>query len=457
MDKWFGGMQRIGGAVMLPIAVLPAAALLLRLGAPDIFNIPFIMKAGETIFTNIALIFAIGVAIGIARDNNGAAALAGAIGYLVLTAGMKAIDENLDMGVLAGIVSGIEAGFLYNRFHCIKVPECVGFFGGTRLVPIITALLAAVSAAVFSIVWEPCQNVINSLGVWIVNAGAVGAFIYGLLNRLLIPIGLHHILNSFIWFISGNYTTADGVAVTGDLSRFFAGDPNAGMFMAGFYIMMMFGMPAAALAIYHAAKPENRTKIKVMLLIMAFTSFFTGITEPIEFMFMFLAPGLYVVHAILTGLALAAAYSAGILHGFSFSAGFIDYILNWGIATNPVLIIPIGLIFGVVYYIIFSWAIRYFDIHTVGRYSEEAVENAETGVLYVPELITKLGGADNLEEVRACITRLRINVRNAALVDEKSLKALGVKGVVRKGQNIQVIVGTRAESIAKEINTILKR
>ena len=458
MNNWFGKLQSIGKALMLPIAVLPAAALLLRFGAPDVLNIPFITKAGGAVFDNLALIFAIGIAVGLAKDNNGASGLAGGIGYLILTAGLKAIDKDLNMSVLAGIISGIEAGYLYNRFHAIKLPEFLGFFSGRRVVPIATAVVSSVLAGIFGVIWGPCQAAIHAVGEWIIGAGVVGTFVYGVLNRLLIPVGLHHILNSFIWFVFGEYTTPAGVVATGDLNRFFAGDPHAGMFMGGFYIMMMFGMPAVALAMYRAAKPENRPKIAGALASVAFTSFLTGITEPIEFMFMFLAPALYAVHAVLTGLALSVSYAFGVLHGFGFSAGFIDYILSWGLATKPILIIPLGLVFGVVYYVIFSWAIRHYDIPTIGRYDEETAEAGSMDLsTQTLQLAEKLGGAANLETVSSCITRLRLTVKDPERIDEAGLKALGAKGVIRKGQNVQVIVGTQAEFIANEMNDLVKK
>lgn len=458
MGNWFEKLQSIGKALMLPIAVLPAAALLLRLGAPDVLDIPFITKAGGAVFDNLALIFAIGIGVGLAKDNNGAAGLAGGIGYLILTAGLKAIDKDLNMSVLAGIISGIEAGLLYNRFHAIKLPEFLGFFGGRRFVPIATAVTSIILAAIFGVIWGPCQAAIHAVGEWIIGAGVVGTFVYGVLNRLLIPIGLHHILNSFIWFVFGEYTTPAGVVATGDLNRFFAGDPHAGMFMGGFYIMMMFGMPAVALAMYRAAKPENRSKVGGALASVAFTAFLTGITEPIEFMFMFLAPALYAVHAVLTGIALSVSYSLGILHGFGFSAGFIDYVLNWGLATKPMLIIPVGLVFAVIYYVIFSWAIRHFDIPTIGRYDEEATIDEDTDMdEYTQQMIEKLGGLENLEEVGSCITRLRLKVSDADKVDDAALKAMGAKGVIKKGTAVQVVIGTRAELIANEINASMKK
>ena len=461
MSNWFEKLQSIGKALMLPIAVLPAAALLLRLGAPDVLNIPFVTKAGGAIFDNLALIFAIGIGVGLAKDNNGAAGLAGAIGYLVLTSGLKAINPDLNMSVLAGILSGIEAGLLYNKYHAIKLPEFLGFFGGRRFVPIVTALVSLVLALIFGVIWGPCQAVIHAVGEWIIGAGVVGTFVYGVLNRLLIPVGLHHILNSFIWFVFGEYTTPDGVVATGDLNRFFAGDPHAGMFMAGFYIMMMFGMPAVALAMYHAAKKENRPKIAGALASVAFTAFLTGITEPIEFMFMFIAPVLYGIHAVLTGLALSVAYAFGILHGFGFSAGFIDYALNWGLATKPALIIPLGLVFGVLYYVIFSWAIRHYDLPTIGRYDDEGLgDDADAPADaddYTKAMVENLGGLDNLTDVGYCITRLRLTVKDPAKVDEEAIKRMGVRGVFVKGKAVQVVIGTRAELVANDINALRKK
>lgn len=454
-------LQSIGKALMLPIAVLPAAALLLRLGAPDVFNIPFITKAGGAVFDNLALIFAIGIAVGLARENNGAAGLAGAIGYLVLTSGLKAIDKDLNMSVLAGIISGIEAGVLYNRFHGVRLPEFLGFFSGRRFVLIVTAFVSIILAGIFGVIWGPCQAVIHDVGEWIIGAGVVGTFVYGVLNRLLIPFGLHHILNSFIWFVFGEYTTPAGVVATGDLNRFFAGDPHAGMFMAGFFVMMMFGMPAVALAMYRAAKPENRPKIAGALASVAFTAFLTGITEPIEFMFMFIAPGLYAVHAVLTGLALSVTYSLGVLHGFGFSAGLIDYVLNWGLATKPAMIIPIGLVFFVIYYVIFSWAIRHFDLPTVGRAHDDTAEEEEHVSIeesgYIHALVENLGGAANLLEISSCITRLRLKVRDSSAIDEAELKKLGARGVIAKGQAVQVIIGTEAEHVADEMKRYVKQ
>ena len=327
-------IQRLGRALMLPIAVLPVAGLLLRLGQPDVFNIKMIADAGGAIFDNLPLLFAIGVAVGFAKDNNGVAALAGAIGYLIEVAVMKDINDKLNMGVLSGIIAGIVAGMLYNKYKDIKLPDYLAFFGGKRFVPIVTGVACLVLGIVFGYAWGPVQGAIDAAGHWLTTAGAVGAFVFGLLNRLLLVTGLHHILNSLAWFVFGSFTPPGGAAVTGDLHRFFAGDPTAGTFMTGFFPVMMFGLPAACLAMFHEAPKERRAMVGGLLFSMALTSFLTGVTEPIEFSFMFLAPVLYAIHAVLTGLSLAICSALGIKLGFTFSAGAIDYVLNYGLSTK---------------------------------------------------------------------------------------------------------------------------
>ena len=281
------------------------------------------------------VIFAISIAFGLTKDtnNNGAAALAGFICYSVFTASLKSLDAEINMGVLAGIISGLTTGFLYNRFYKTKLPEFLGFFGGRRFVPIITSVAAIILAFIFGAIWAHVQNFINFIGEMLINSGGIGTFSFGFLNRMLIPTGLHHILGSLVNFVFGEYTNpVTGAVVRGDLNRFFAGDPTAGIFMTGFFPIMMFGLPAITLAIYHTAKPENRSKIAGALVSMAFTSFLTGITEPIEFSFMFLAPMLYLVHAILTGISMVICYKAGVLVGFGFGSCFIVLkFLHWKI------------------------------------------------------------------------------------------------------------------------------
>jgi len=463
-------IQRLGRALMLPIAVLPVAGLLLRLGQPDVFNIKMIADAGGAIFDNLPLLFAIGVAVGFAKDNNGVAALAGAIGYLIEIAVMKDINDKLNMGVLSGIVAGIVAGLLYNRYKDIKLPDYLAFFGGKRFVPIVTGVVCLAIGIVFGYVWAPVQAVIDLAGHWLTTAGAIGAFVFGVLNRLLLVTGLHHILNSLTWFVFGSFTPPGGAAVTGDLHRFFAGDSTAGTFMTGFFPVMMFGLPAACLAMFHEAPKERRALVGGLLFSMALTSFLTGVTEPIEFSFMFLAPVLYVIHALLTGLALAICSALGIHLGFTFSAGAIDYVLNYGLSTKGWMAIPIGIVYSVVYYGLFRFFIRKFNMATPGREPATADADGEvetsSGGLAAPaagvaatraqRYIAALGGASNLTLVDACTTRLRLSVVDSNQVSEADLKTVGARGVLKRGAtNVQVIIGPEADMIADEIRTTI--
>ncbi|MCL4515050.1 MAG: PTS transporter subunit EIIC [Firmicutes bacterium] len=369
--NFLGSLQKIGRALMTPVAVLPAAALLLRFGQPDLLNIPAIAKAGGAIFDNLPLLFAIGVAIGLAAEA-GVAGLSAMVGYFVFTNVMVTMNKDINMGVLAGILTGAVAAILYNRYHTVKLPPYLAFFGGRRFVPIITALAALILGLIFGVIWPPVQQGIHAVGNWIVGAGVVGVFVFGVLNRLLLPLGLTHGKPSLVWFVFGTFTKPGGTAVTGDLNRFFAGDPTAGNFMAGWFPVMMFGLVGVALAMYHEAKPSQRKAVGGLLFSAALTSFLTGITEPLEFLFMFLAPVLYVVHALLSGLSMAVVTALGIKHGFGFSAGLIDYVLNFNLATKPLLLIPVGLAAFVVYYLIFRLVIRAMNLATPGRVEEGA-------------------------------------------------------------------------------------
>lgn len=467
----FARMQRLGRALMLPIAVLPVAGLLLRLGQPDVFNIKMIADAGDAIFSNLPLLFAIGVAVGFAKDNNGTAGLAGAIGYLIEIAVMKDIDPKLNMGVLSGIVAGAVAGYLYNRYKDIKLPEYLAFFGGKRFVPIVTGVACLILGIVFGYVWQPVQHAIDVAGLWLTTAGALGTFVFGLLNRILLVTGLHHIINSLAWFVFGTFTPPGGGApVTGDLHRFFAGDPTAGGFMTGFFPIMMFGLPAACLAMFHEAPKHRRAIVGGLLFSMALTSFLTGVTEPIEYSFMFLAPVLYAIHAVLTGLSLAICSALGIHLGFTFSAGAIDYALNYGLSTRGWWAIPIGIAYGFVYYGLFRFFIRKFNMATPGREPETTDAQAESsesagGFTPVPgaassrasRYIAALGGASNLTLVDACTTRLRLSVADSEKVSEAQLKTIGARGVLKRGAtNVQVIIGPEADLIADEIRSELQ-
>lgn len=462
---------------MLPIAVLPIAGLLLRLGQPDLLDLPYVAAAGNAVFAHLGLLFAIGVAVGLAKGNNGAAGLAAVVAYLVTTEGAKVLvgvppaeladasgqfadllsanykDVAINrLSVPAGLICGIIAGYFYNRFCDIRLPDYLAFFAGRRFVPIISGLAALLLAAVFGFGWPLLENGMNALSEGVVGAGGVGLFIYGVLNRLLIITGLHHILNNIAWFIVGDFE-----GTTGDLRRFFAGDPSAGAFMTGFFPVMMFGLPAACLAMYHCAAQEKRKAVGGLLLSMGLTSFLTGITEPIEFSFMFLAPILYGLHAVLTGMSMAFMDLFNIRLGFGFSAGLFDYVLNFNRATNPLLAIPVGMLYFLIYYFVFRWFIRRFDVPTPGRAVDEPVLSASPTGVYAEAtaLVDALGGAANLLEIDACTTRLRLRIKSQASVNESALKALGAAGILRPTQDtVQVVMGLRADEIADNMRAV---
>ncbi|MFY1666942.1 PTS transporter subunit EIIC [Pseudomonas sp. Pseu.R1] len=443
---------------MLPIAILPIAGLLLRLGDTDLLDIAIIHSAGNAIFSNLALIFSIGIAVGFARDNNGTAGLAGAIGYLVMTSTLKVLDPHIDMGMLAGIIAGLLGGAMYNRFKDIALPEYLAFFGGRRFVPIVTGLSAVALGLLFGLIWPPVQQSINGLGQLMLESGSIGAFFFGVMNRILIITGLHHILNNLVWFVFGTFSDPDtGRAVTGDLARYFAGDPHAGQFMTGMFPMMIFGLPAACLAMYRNALPEQRKLIGGILLSMALTSALTGVTEPIEFAFMFLAPLLYVLHALLTGLSMALANLLNIHLGFTFSGGAIDMALGWGKSTNGWLVFPLGLAYALVYYVVFDQCIKRFNLKTPGR------EQAATSASHMTQsdragaYIKALGGADNLLSIDACTTRLRLQLVDRSKAQDSELKTLGAMAVVRPGNagSLQVVVGPMADGLADELRNAL--
>ncbi|WP_351232904.1 PTS transporter subunit EIIC [Streptomyces sp. NPDC002133] len=406
--KWgsglFQGLQKVGRSLQLPIAVLPAAGILLRLGQPDVFGADGLgwdkvasvfATAGDAVFANLPLLFCIGVAIGFAKKSDGSTALAALVGFLVYknvltafpvteavvnTTANKGVDVAAtynNPGVLGGIIMGLLSAVLWQKYHRTKLVDWLGFFNGRRLVPIIMAFVGVIMGVFFGLVWEPIGDVISDFGEWMTGLGAAGAGIFGLINRALIPIGMHQFVNTVAWFQIGDFTNAAGEVVHGDLHRFFAGDPSAGLFMTGFFPIMMFGLPAAALAIAHTARPERRKAVTGMMVSLALTSFVTGVTEPIEFSFMFIAPLLYVIHAVLTALSMAITWALGVHAGFTFSAGLIDFGLGLNQATNPWLIIPIGLAFAAVYYVVFRFAITKFNLPTPGRESDEELAEME--------------------------------------------------------------------------------
>ncbi|MGO4546223.1 N-acetylglucosamine-specific PTS transporter subunit IIBC [Paenibacillus sp. 2TAB23] len=477
-------LQKIGKALMLPIASLPAASLLLRFGNIDYvkdlglganvggwlnqYLAPFLNAGGSAIFGNLPLIFAIGVAIGLSGD--AVAALAAVIAYKVLVNVLDAVplafdfigqDTKINMGVIGGIVAGLVSSGLYKRYHNIKLPDWLGFFSGKRFVPIVTSFAMVAVGLLFGLIWAPVQSGLDIFGRWVVDLGGIGAFIFMTANRLLVPFGLHHILNSIAWFQIGSFTDAAGNVVHGDLTRFFAGDKTAGMFMTGFFPIMMFALPGAALAIIHTAKKERRKAVASIFIGAAAVSFLTGITEPIEFAFMFAAPLLFVMHALLAGVSGFIMATLGVKLGAGFSQGLIDYLINFSLGTKPLLMIPVGLCFGLIYYVLFRFAIVTFNLKTPGRETgEEKVGKDAAGTSSLAsqavDVLHSIGGAGNISDIDACITRLRLVVKDEHAVDDKKLKELGASGIMRLGKGVvQVIFGVKSEMLKDEIKKIM--
>lgn len=480
-------LQKLGKSLMLPVATLPAAAILqgfgllnyekdLHLGSTvggflNQYVAPFLNAGAGAIFGNLALIFAIGVAIGFAGD--AVAALSALIAYLVLgkillivpgTFGFIGDDVVLDMGVLGGIFAGAWAAFLYQKYHNVKMPDWLGFFAGKRFVPIVTAASTMVLAIFIGMIWSPVQDVISDFGNWVVSLGAVGAFVFGTANRLLVPIGLHHVINTIAWFQLGDFTNAAGEVVHGDVWRFLAGDKSAGMFTTGFFPIMMFALPGAALAFIHTAKPEKKKLVASIFIGSAIASILTGITEPLEFSFMFLAPVLYLVHALLTGVSMALMYILDVRLGFSFSAGLIDYLTNLKISTNAWVLFPVGLAFFLLYYVLFRFVIVKFNLKTPGREDEteeDLIDLSKSGTAVssssrAAKILENIGGSANIRSIDACITRLRLNVNDDKAVKDSALKQLGASGVMRLGQGaVQIVFGPQSEQLKDDIKKLM--
>jgi N-acetylglucosamine PTS system EIICBA or EIICB component len=460
MTLRFAGLQQLGRALMLPIAVLPIAGLLLRLGQPDLLNWAAMASAGDAIFSNLGLLFAVGVGVGLARENHGAAGLAAIVGFLVTTRVVETMMHAAPgalakLSIPVGLSSGVIAGLAYNRFSNVTLPSYLSFFGGRRFVPIVSGLAGLVLGAVVGYAWPFLERGMDSASQAILGAGSIGLFAYGVLNRILIVTGLHHILNNFAWFIVGDYHGA-----TGDLKRFFAGDPTAGAFMSGFFPVMMFGLPGACLAMYHTARPDRRAGVAGLLLSLGLTSLLTGVTEPVEFTFMFLAPVLYALHAIATGLAMVVMNLFNVRLGFSFSAGLFDYVLNFNRAQHPLLLLPIGAAYFGLYYAVFRFCILRWNLATPGRDIEDsdaAPVVSSTPAARARSFVTALGGAGNLAEVAACTTRLRLVLNDNHAIDEAALKRLGARGILRSStQGLQVVLGPIADQVAGEIREAVR-
>ncbi len=465
----FAFLQKIGKSLMLPVAILPAAGILLGVGSagfgifPDIVN-ETMKAAGGAVFGNLALLFAIGVALGLSK-NDGVSALSAAVGYAVLVATMGVMAKVLGMettkvmgidsietGVFGGIIVGGMAAFLFNKYYRISLPPYLGFFAGKRFVPIASSFAAIALGVALSYIWPPIQSGIDAFSDYASHGNTAAAVtIYGFVERMLLPFGLHHIWNVPFFFELGSYTTPDGEVVHGVLNRFFAGDYQAGILGGGF-IFKMFGLPAAALAIYHTAKPENKAKVGGIMMSGALTAFLTGITEPLEFAFMFLAPLLYVFHAVLVSLAFLVTYILGVRMGYSFSHGLIDYLLFFAIDIRPWVILIIGPMFAAVYYFVFRFAILRFNLKTPGREDEVMDEAVNVSADAMTKgLVLAFGGKSNIVSLDACITRLRVEVKDMSKTNPAKLKALGAAGVVTVGNGLQAIFGTRSENLMTDM------
>jgi PTS system glucose-specific IIC component len=473
----FALLQKIGKSLMLPVSVLPAAGILLGVGAKGFDWLPswlsqIMETAGGSVFASMPLIFAIGVALGLTK-NDGVSALAAVVGYFVLNGTMGVFGklfgvetkpimgiETMDTGVFGGILIGLVAAYLFNRYFRIKLPPYLGFFAGKRFVPIVTALSAIVLGAVLSMVWPPVGQGIQSFSHYAAHGNPKAAFtVYGIVERSLIPFGLHHIWNAPFFFEVGSFNDGTEV-IRGELARFMKGDPTAGN-LAGGYLFKMWGLPAAAIAIWQTAKPENRAKVGSIMISGALTSFLTGITEPIEFAFLFVAPILYALHALMAGAAFWLCITLGIKHGTSFSHGLFDYIVLFPNSSNALWLLVIGPLWGLAYYALFRTVILRFNLMTPGRESETetdaalsaGLEPAEAGL--PGQLVAAFGGAANIKSLDACITRLRIQVDSVAAVDKARLKALGAAGTVVIGDGVQAIFGTQSENLKTDMEEYL--
>lgn len=482
-------MQRMGRSLMLPVAVLPAAAILMGIanwvgnGDPNVnvFTI-FMFNAGDAILSHLAVLFAVGLALGMSKDKDGSAALAGLVAYLVpekllSPASIQTIQGLDDVSavaaaftktqnnVLIGIIAGLVAAAMYNRFSDVKLPMALSFFSGKRLVPIMSAVSMVVASAILYFAWPVIYNVLVTFGTGISSLGFVGAGLYGFFNRLLIPTGLHHALNSVFWFdvagindignfLGGQKALDSGLAVVG----------KTGMYQAGFFPVMMFGLPAGAFAMYRAARPEKKKVTASLMMAASFAAFFTGVTEPLEFSFMFVAWPLYVLHAVFTGLSLAISAFFQWTAGFAFSAGFVDYFLALKnpVANQPLMLVVQGLVFAAIYYFGFTFAIKKFNLMTPGR--EEGIDEVTEDVASSSEgkhavmaqrIYAGLGGSENVTAIDNCTTRLRLQVKDTDTVDQAKIKATGVPGInVIDKKNIQVIVGTEVQFVADEMSRI---
>ncbi|WP_127594641.1 PTS transporter subunit EIIC [Paenibacillus lautus] len=489
----FKQLQKLGKSFMLPIAILPAAGLLLGIGgalsnantiaAYPILNTRFLQAvfqimsaAGNVVFANLALIMCIGLAVGLAKKDKGTAALAAAVSFLVMNASIGAMItvfnpsvESIDTGVVGAIVIGILVTYLNNRYRGIQLPSFLGFFGGSRFIPIVSSFSAIFGGGIFFLIWPTFQGWLVAAGTAIAGMGYFGTYLYGFLLRLTGAVGLHHMIYPMFWFTElGGVATVAGQQVVGAQKIFFAelADPNhVGMFsegtrfFAGRFATMMFGLPAACLAMYHCVPKHRRKLVFGLFFSAALTSFLTGITEPIEFMFLFVAPWLYVIHAALDGLSFMIADMLSVRIGNTFSGGAIDFmlfgVLQGNAKTNWIYVIIVGLFWAIIYYLVFRFLITKFNVATPGRESDGesvSVESKDSIGETAMKVLNALGGKENLEDVDACITRLRVAVKDVSKVDKDTIKELGATAVLEVKGGIQAVFGAKADLIKQKIN-----
>lgn len=460
-------LQKLGKSLLIPIVALPIAGLLLRLTAADMLNIP-LFQASVVILTQMDALIAIGIAMGLANTKDkGIPALTGFLAIIVLKEGLKIMDPELNMSVFGGVLAGIIAAYIYNRFKNTKLPSMFAFFSGEKF-PITMIILTMIPiSGALSLIWPYAQAGIDTFSKTLMGLGALGVFIFGFLNRFLLPFGLHHVINTYAYFGLGEYETASGEIVTGEITRFLSGDPTAGYFIGGFFITMMFGIPAIAFAITRAAK-RRKQETKALMTSGAATSIVTGITEPIEFTFLFTSPLLYFIHSVYTGLAGAVLYLLHIRHGFSWGAGVIDYILNLNLSDGGLLIIPVGLVFFALYYFTFYTIIVKKDIPVLGReiegeFDEKASDNENNLALshsnyeyMAKKILQYIGGKENVTTNDHCMTRLRLELKDTSLVDVERIKQTGAHGVITIDKhNLQIVIGSEATTVKKEMDRFL--
>lgn len=470
----FANLQRVGKSLMLPVSVLPLAGILLGVGSANFQWLPSVVsgvmaEAGGAVFSNMPLLFAIGIALGF-TNNDGVSALASVVAFGIMIKTMAVVaplilhltpseisaNHLADTGVLGGILAGTIAAYMFNRFYKIQLPEYLGFFSGKRFVPIVSGLAAIFLGLLLSFVWPFIGKYIQSFSQWAAYQNPIVAFgLYGVIERALVPFGLHHIWNFPFWMQIGEFKNAAGQIFHGDIPRYMAGDPTAGM-LAGGFLFKMYGLPAAAIAIWHSARPENKAKVAGIMISAALTSFLTGITEPIEFSFLFVAPILYVIHALLSGLAFPLCILLGMRDGTSFSHGLIDFVVLSGNGSRLWLFPVIGLAYALVYYSIFRFMICKFDFKTPGRELSQSDISKEYSGEIAPSLVAAFGGKNNITNLDACITRLRVSVVDISKVDKKELIRLGASGVLMAGRGVQAIFGTRSDNLKSEMDDYMR-